>query len=78
METKEESQRPAISSFSTDMQIPSEPVWRCVGRIMPKGEKASQTGDEETEVIRADGQGAVEGFLTILFPKPLYVVSSFY
>lgn len=32
----------------------------------------------ETEGNRDDGQGAAERFLTILFPKPLYVVSSLY
>lgn len=39
METKEESQSPVISSFSVDLQIPSEPVQRAVGRTMPKEEK---------------------------------------
>lgn len=45
MQTKEESQSPVISLFSVDLQIPSELVWRAVGRVVPKGEKTSQAGD---------------------------------
>lgn len=45
MEAKEESQSPLISLLSADLQIPSEPVRRAVGRVVPKGEKTSQAGD---------------------------------
>lgn len=45
MENQEKRQDPVISLFSMDLQIPSEPACRAVGKAMLKREKTSQTGD---------------------------------
>lgn len=75
METKEESQRPVISSWTRRyLQSPCAELW-----VEPhRKERNLRKQEMETEGIRDEGQGAAERFLTILFPKPLYVVSSLY
>lgn len=74
MEADEESQSPLISLFSVDLQIPSELVWRAVGRVVPNGEKTHKQEIRKPKQSELMVKELWRVFLTILFPKSFHVI----